>query len=260
MLFLNQSFKRWWEFLYTMVERDLKSRYKNSVLGFLWIILNPIVQMIVIGLVFQFFTEEKTGEYLLYIYSGLIVWNFFSTSVLRGTSAIVRERFLLKKTLFPRETIVLAIVLSNFLQFLISIFILVLLSVLIGVSSLTILNFLLFPLSLFFLFFLCSGFTLFFSAINVKYRDTNFGVNFLVSLWFYLTPVIYSLEMLPEKVRLFFYINPLCGLIDFFRWSFLGTEMKNFGLVLVSFGVAFTVFLFGYRFFIKHSGGFDDWL
>lgn len=251
--------KRWWEFLLTMLEREIKSKYKLSVLGVGWVLLNPVIQMLVIGFVFKFFTPLKTENYMLYLFSGLIVWNFFSSSVLRSTPAVVSERYLLKKAAFPKETMVMAIILVNFLQLLISIILMILLATLIGVKV-TLANILWLPLCLLVLLLLTCGCGLILAAVNVRYRDTNFAVNFVISVWFYITPVIFTMSMLPSEVWRYLYINPLSGLVDFFRWSVFGWQTDNWNLVLVDVILSIIIFWLGIIFFKKVSLDFDDWI
>jgi len=259
MFIFSDSQKRWWEFLWTMTERELKSKYKLSILGIFWIIFSPIIQMVIIGFIFKFFTPLKTENYLFYLFSGLIIWNFFSSSVTRSTLAIISERFLLKKAAFPKETIILSIVLSNLIQLLISIILLMPVIIFIGIK-INFLTLLLLPLCLILFLLFTSGCCLFFSALNVKFRDTNFAVNFLISVWFYLTPIIYTLGMLPKNISSWLYLNPLTGLLEFFRWCLFGWPIINPNLVISNIIMVLIIFLGAFYFFKKKSLEFDDWI
>lgn len=256
---LSQEQKRWWEFLWAMTERELKSKYKITVLGLSWVILNPVIQMMVIWFIFKFFTPLKTEGYLLYLFSGLVVWNFFSSSVIRSTPAVVSERFLLKKSSFPKETIVLAIVLSNLLQLFVSL-ILMFFLLLILKTRVNFLTLILLPLPILFLVLFTLGCCLFFSTVNVRFRDTNFAVNFLVSVWFYITPIIYTVSMLPSSVASWLYVNPMSGLLDFFRWCVFGWSVNNLNLIIIDIVVSLFIFISGLYFFNKKSLTFDDWV
>ncbi|HWS48747.1 MAG TPA: ABC transporter permease [Candidatus Methanoperedens sp.] len=259
MLSIGIGQRRWWDFLLTMTEREIKSKYKFSVLGLFWIVLNPIIQMLVIGFVFRFFTSIKTEIYMMYLFSGLVVWNFFSSSVTRSTPAIVNERYLLKKAKFPRETIVLSIVLSNLVQLALSVVLMILIAIFLGVKiSFAYLIFL--PLSLLLIALFTAGFALVFSSLNVKYRDTSFVINFLVSIWFYATPVIYLLTMLPEWMSKWLYLNPMTGLIEFFRWIMLGLEVENWFFMCGNLFFALLTFVIGNYVFKRFSLDFDDWV
>lgn len=256
---LSLDQRRWWEFLVTMTEREIKSKYKLSMLGIFWIVLNPLIQMLVIGFIFKFFTPLKTENYLLYLFSGLIVWNFFSSCILRSTPSIVNERYLLKKAKFPRETIILSVVLSNFVQLLISILILGVMIVIVGIK-INIFGWLWLPVSLLLLLLFTAGVSLFFSALNVKRRDVGFAVVFLMSIWFYATPVLFTSEMLPQRMSKWLYLNPVTGLLEFFRWILLGWQVQDWTLMLINIfeGVLFCVL--GNYVFQKMSLDFDDWV
>ena len=118
------------DFLFAMTEKEIKARYRHAMLGFLWLIINPLFQMAVIGFIFQFFVPVHVDNYFLFLFTGLLPWNFFSASISKTTTAIINERSLIKKSNFPREVIILSIVLSNLFHFLISLGLLVI--VLIG--------------------------------------------------------------------------------------------------------------------------------
>jgi lipopolysaccharide transport system permease protein len=249
----------WWEFLLTMTEREIKLRYKLSTLGLFWIILNPIIQIIIIGFIFKFFTPLQTENYLLYLFSGLIMWNFFSSSLSRSTPAIINERYLLKKAMFPRETIILSIVLSNFIQLIISIVLLILVTLVMG-AKINALIIVLLPLALLVFLLFTLGCSLFLGALNVRHRDTNLAINFLISIWFYVTPIIYISSMLPREISKWLYLNPLTGLMEFFRWVVLGIKIENWGAVGGDVILGLIIFLIGFFYFKKMSLDFDDWV
>jgi len=256
---LTNNQRRWWEFLVTMLEREIKSKYKVSILGIFWVILSPVIQMILIGFVFIFFTSLKTESYLLYLFSGLVVWNFFSSSVIRSTPSIISERFLLKKAVFPKEVIVVSIVLVNLIQMLISTILMIVVALFFGVTF-SISNLIFFPLSILLLFLFVLGCCFIFSALNVKYRDVNFMVNFLVPIWFYVTPVIYTFDVLPKVVSSSLYINPLTSLLEFFRLSVLNWNIWNFKLMFFGIVLSLLFFILGAYIFKKESRKFDDWI
>lgn len=259
MLSIGMGQRQWWDFLLTMTEREIKSKYKLSTLGFFWIVLNPIIQMLVIGFIFRFFTSIKTEIYMMHLFSGLVVWNFFSSSITRSTPAIVSERYLLKKAKFPRETIILSIVLSNSVQLILSVILMILMTLILGIK-ISYAYFIFLPLSLLLIILFTAGLALFFSSLNVRYRDTNFAVNFLISIWFYATPVIYLSTMLPNWMSKWLYLNPLTGLTEFFRWLMLGLEVNNWPFLIGNLILAFLTFVIGSYVFWKKSLDFDDWI
>jgi lipopolysaccharide transport system permease protein len=269
MIKLDKKDRYWLEFLFAMTEKEIKARYKHAVLGFLWVILNPILQMMAIGFVFQFFVPVNVDNYFLFLFSGLLPWNFFAYSISKNTPMIINERSLIQKANFPRESIIFSIILSNLFHFVISLLILIALLVfdkvfiesysLIELSTYIMRMGFLIPF-LIWLTLLVSGFSLFFSALNVKYRDVNFIVQAIIPIWFYGTPVIYSIDLLPEVLRPFFYLNPMTAIIDGFHYSLLNQKFYSIDLLLLSFAISLMIFFIGWKVFEKESKFFDDWV
>jgi lipopolysaccharide transport system permease protein len=269
MIKLDKKDRYWIDFLFAMTEKEIKARYKHAVLGFLWVILNPIIQMAVIGFVFQFFIPVNVDNYFLYLFSGLLPWNFFAYSVSKNTPMIINERSLIQKANFPRESIILSIVLSNLFHFFISLFILMMLLLF---DKIFIEHYVLFDLVKYVLrmgivipfviwmTFLVSGFSLLFSALNVKYRDVNFIVQAILPVWFYGTPIIYSIDLLPEIIRPLFYLNPMTAIIDGFHYSLLSQKFYSIDLILLSLSISLLIFFIGWKVFERENKFFDDWV
>lgn len=261
--------QQWLDFLVAMTEKEIKARYKHAVLGFLWVILNPILQMAVIGFVFQFFVPVNVDNYFLFLFAGLLPWNFFSFSVTKTTPSVVYERSLIQKAKFPRESIILSIVLSNLFHFAISLGLLILLLVF---DKLFIESYSLFQLLTYILrlslvmplmavvLLLTSGVSLLTSAFNVKYRDVFFIIQAVMPLWFYATPIIYGLNLLPEKLRLFFYLNPMTGIIEAFQYVLLNQHLGVAGGWIISLVIGAVITLAGVLVFRHESPLFDDWV
>jgi len=250
--------QKWWELLMMMTEKEIKARYKMAVFGFLWIFLNPLVQMLVLGFIFRFFIPIKTANYFEFLFPGLLAWNFFSYTVTKNTPMYINERALIQKAKFPRETIVLSVVLSNLFHFLMALVVFVLFEWLIN-SKIHWWRWCLLPGIAFWLAILTSGLSLLFSSLNVKWRDINFGVQALMPLWFYATPVIYSLDLLPSWLARWIYLNPLTAIIGILRWVIMGTEVPWFSL-LISGISTIVIFETGVMVFRKESPFFDDWV
>ncbi len=268
---ISHSFlkKQYWDFLFAMTEKEIKARYKFAILGFLWVILNPLLQMLVIGFIFQFFVPVKVDNYFLFLFAGLLPWNFFSMTVQKATPSIVFERGLIQKAKFPREAIVLSIVLSNLFHFLIALSLLILALVIdkivfdhYGISqSISYIFRMLWLLPLLFsLTLLTSGFSLICSALNVKYRDVNFITQAILPLWFYATPLVYTLTLLPERFRIFYLLNPMAGIIELFHLVLLNLPLTSVYLAVVSLAMSIVTFLIGWILFQKESKFFDDWI
>jgi ABC-2 type transport system permease protein len=255
--------QHWLEFLLAMTEKEIKNRYKQAWLGFLWLVLNPLLQMFVIGLVFQFFVPVEVENYYLFLLAGLLPWNFFNLSLQRAVPSFVYERNLIKKAKFPRETIVLSIVLSNFVTLLISLLLFICVSLIMGQFSL-IQGLWLFP-ALGWLLILTSGLSLLAASLNVRFRDINFIVQALTALWFYVTPIIYTVDLVPERLNWLLWLNPMTSLINLFRFSLSVGQIKTLNALGVKgygFGIGLSliaVFL-GIVMFKRKAPTFDDWV
>lgn len=256
----------WSDFLLAMTEREIKARYKTAWLGFLWIFLNPLFQMVVIGVIFQFFIPTQVDNYFLFLFTGLLPWNYFSYSLTKTVNSIVYERSLIQKAKFPREAIVLSIVLSNLFHFMISLLLLVV--VVVGMSlwqgQFTTGWFFTMLLSIVgavaWLTVLTAGLSLLLAALNVRYRDMNFVVQALMPLWFYATPVIYFLKLLPEYLHGLAYLNPVTPIIEWLQWAIVGQQPLDPSRWWVGGVVTILCLGVGVITFRKESPTFDDWL
>lgn len=259
----------WLDFLFVMTQKEIKARYKHAVLGFLWIAINPLAQMLVMGFVFQFFVPVHVDNYFLFLFAGLLPWNFFAQSLTKATPAFFYERNLIKKAKFPREAIVLSIVLSNLLHFLVALLLLVsalfvdklffenyqLLSLLIYLKQML----WLIPAILLLVFFTV-GLSLLTASLNVRFRDVNFIVQLTIVLWFYATPVIYALNLLPKWLWPIFYLNPMTLIIEIFHHALMNLPFTLINFSWISLFVLSNVCYFGYFIFKKENKNFDDWL
>jgi lipopolysaccharide transport system permease protein len=255
---LTTKQKRWWEFLWAMTERELKVRYKVTKLGFYWMLLNPIFQMLIIVIVFQFLVSNRIDNYPVFVFIGIVVWNYFSGSVSKNVSIVTNERFLFQKSNFPRETMIFSTIIVNVVNLIIS-FLLVFVYLLI-LGSLNYKSLFFFPVALINLIFITLGLSLFLSAFNVKHRDIEFVFSAILPLWFYATPVIYSLDMLPRNIAWILYFNPLTGVIDGFRYSVLNLYPYSFLIGVLSLIVSFLIFIFALFYFKKKSCYFNDFI
>lgn len=266
---LSSQQRYWFDFLIAMTEKEIKARYKHAVFGFLWVVLNPLLQMMVIGFIFQFFVPVGVDNYFLFLFSGLLPWNFFSMSLTKTTPSIVYERSLIKKAKFPREAIPLSIVLSNMFHFLISLGLLMV--VLVGDKiflesySLAELGHYVLGFSgvipfLFWLLILTSSLSLLLTSLNVKYRDVNFMIRAVLPLWFYATPVVYTLDLLPEVLQPVFYVNPVTAIIEGFRQTLISLPVTSPRLMLISLAMTVIMIFLSWRVFVRESKYFDDWV
>lgn len=255
---LSSRQKHWLDFLLAMTEKEIKARYKFAVLGFFWIVLNPILQMLVVGLIFRYFVPISVENYFVFLLVGLLVWNFFSYTISKNTPMILNERGLIHKANFPRETIVLSIVFANLFHTLVGFFLLY--GFAIAFLGISLMGILFFMLGLLLISALTVGLSLLFSALNVKYRDTNFAVQAILPLWFYATPIVYTRELLPENVRWLIALNPLTTILEIFQFAFLNKVFFSIYEVFYTIFFIAIILVLGWQFFIKEAPYFDDWV
>ena len=252
------NFHHFLELLIEMTRKELVTRYKYTFFGFLWLILNPILQMLVIGFVFRFFMKEPIHNYFFFLFIGLLSWNFFSLSLTKATSSIVFERSLIKKAHFPKTIIPLSIVLSNFVHLLISVCLFLIAETFI--QRLTILGIFLGSIALLLLLIFTIGASLLSSALNVRFRDVNFFVQAILTIWFYATPVIYSLHLIPNKIVWMWQFNPLTVVIQLLQYGLLGETPPGFATIVSNIAIIFIISATGILVFHKESKYFDDWV
>jgi len=256
---LSYFSKYWFDFVWVMTLKEIKARYKRVILGFIWAILNPILQMLVIGFIFQFFIPVKIDNYFYFLFAGLLPWNFFSYTLSKCTPLMLNERPLIQKAKFPKEALVLSIVFSNLFHFLISLVLFAFLVLFVGYLSIFKI-FVLF-LTIIWLIFFTIGISLFSSTLFVRYRDIKFVVQAVIPLWFYATPIIYTRSLLPTSIATILGFNPMTSIIELFQFIFIS---DNLILNLKSIGpgilISFVVVIVGIYLFKRDSQYFDDWL
>ncbi|MEW5988676.1 MAG: ABC transporter permease [Chloroflexota bacterium] len=259
--------------LHNLVVRDLKVRYKNSILGVLWSLLNPLLMMLVFTLVFTVLTPSgNLRQYPVFVLVGLLPWNFFSGSVIGGTMSFTNSSALIKKVYFPRELLPTATVLANLVHFLIAFVVLVVFLYASGLG-LTI-HALWVPAILLTQLIFTLGLCLFLGTLQVFYRDVLMILDVLMLAWFFLTPVIYPLDLFGPTATLFGvtfdpavvmrWVNPMASLIDGYRtvlWGNTGSAGPASmapAYLLRTFVTAVLVFLAGYALFARTQHLFGE--
>ncbi len=238
--------------------REIKARYKQSFLGFFWVVLNPFFQMLIMSFVFSNILRiENLGvPYPIFLYAGLLPWTFFVSSISSSMSVFVENSSLIKKIYFPREILVLSTIFAKAFDFFLSAIIFFLLMIYFKVQF-TYFIFLFIPI--FFIQFLFTySLGLILSALNLFYRDIQYLFNLILTLWFYATPVIYATEFFPEKYRFIFKLNPMAVIINGYRQVLLGGTYPNFtslGLALI---ISILFFLIVKTIFKKLEKEFGD--
>jgi len=238
--------------------RDLKIRYKQSLLGVAWAIVQPFALMVVFSVIFALFVHVKTPgiPYPVFSYVALVPWTYFANALSTGVGSLAGNANLVSKIYFPREIFPLASLLASFADFLVaaSIFVGMLVYYHIGLTV----NILWVPLIVIVQMAFMFGLMLILSAANVFYRDVRLLLPFLLQLWLYLTPVIYPLNLIPARYRLFFLCNPMTGVIDAYRRVIVQGQPPDLRLLAVTAGVSAILLALGYRFFKRVEMRFAD--
>jgi lipopolysaccharide transport system permease protein len=246
------------ELLYFLVWRDVKVRYKQTVLGAAWAVLQPILAMIVFTLIFGRLAGLPSDgvPYPLFVYTALLPWQLFAFALTESSNSLVSNQHLIRKVYFPRLIIPISAVLVGLVDFAISALVLGGMMVFYGVHPA--------PTAILFLPFLllavitALGMGLWLSALNIKYRDVKYVVPFLAQFWMFATPVVYSSHSVPEKWRVLYGLNPMAGVVDGFRWALLGTTGSSGPMMLISIIAVLVLLLSGLIFFRRMEHSFAD--
>jgi len=215
------------ELLFFLVWRDIKVRYKQTALGVAWIVLQPVVSMVIFSLLFGELLGVSSGDvpYPIFAYAALLPWNYFAGALTRSSQSLVGSTHLITKVYFPRLIIPISSVLAGLVDFAIAFLVLIGLMAFYGIKPAP--AALLLPALLLLAVLTALGFGLWLGALNVRFRDVNYLVPFLVQIWMYLTPVIYSSTLIPERFRLLLALNPMTGVVEGFRWALLGQQLTD---------------------------------
>lgn len=224
----------------SLIKRDLRGRYKGSVLGFAWTFLNPLFQLVVYTLVFSTIMRAGIEDYYLFLFVALIPWIFFSSSISAGATCIVAQKEMIKKIYFPREILPIAHVACQFVNMLFSF--VIIFAVLIftgkGVNGQALLFL---PIVMIAEFLLALSITMIISAVTVFLRDLEHILAIVVMAWQFLTPVMYSVDMVPENLRSIFNLNPMTPIIVAYRDIFYYKQVPH--LLTLGMGVGFSIIL-----------------
>jgi ABC-type polysaccharide/polyol phosphate export permease len=231
--------------------REISTRYKQSFLGFFWVVLNPLFQMLIMSFVFSHIMRFNTISvpYPIFLYVGLLPWIFFINTLNHAANVIVSDSALIKKIYFPREILVISSLLAKTFDFFVS-----------GIVFLILLFFFHVPLTVYALFFFVIfiiqfiftfALSLFLSWTNLFYRDIQYLLSLILTLWFYLTPIIYPVEFFPEKYRFIFKLNPMSVFINAYRQVLLGGDFPRFESLAIGIAISLIAFLVSYSIFKK---------
>jgi ABC-2 type transport system permease protein len=246
MAFLYEWY-RYREMFFALVDRDVRLRYRGSVLGVFWTILNPALQMLVYTLVFSTIMRVDVPNYSVFVFCSLLPWTWFATSLTVGSESIIHSGALIKKIYFPSELLPLVTVTSNLINFVLA------LPVLVGfllISNVPLTPAIIaLPVVLAVQFLFVASLTLLFSMLNTFFRDVSYLMGILVMVWFYLTPVLYPIHLIPAKYVGWFMLNPMLHVVQAYRTIFMAGQLPSwrglgYALVvgLVLFGLVYPLF------------------
>ena len=243
--------------LWVWALREIRVRYKQSILGGIWAILQPFLTMLIFTLIFGVIIKVPTDgiPYPVFFYSALLPWTFFSSSISFAVPSLTNNINLVTKIYFPREIFPIGSIIAAFMDFIVAfIFFLVLLIIYqVPIRS----SIIYFPVLLAMQILLTLGISFLGAALIVSYRDIRFIVPLGLQLWMYITPVVYPLSLVPEHLRLFYMLNPMAGIIDGYRSILLG-KMPQWEYLALETVIIVALFTFGYIYFKNKEASFAD--
>ncbi|MCP4152296.1 MAG: ABC transporter permease [bacterium] len=254
-----KKIKGLWEFkylIYNLVLRDLKIKYKGSTLGFLWSLLNPLLMLAVYTVAFQYVIKIKVPNFPIFLFAALLPWTFLTSTLSMGAGAITDNSNLVKKVYFPREVLPLSILLVNLFHFFLTF--LVLIPALLFFKIVPGFAFFFLVVIIFFQTLFVLGLTFIFAALNVYYRDMKHLLEILLQLWFWATPIIWSIDLIPEKFRSYAFLNPFTPFVSAYRDIILRNQMPGLiktGAIIV---LGLLIFLLGTFIFQKKQRRFAE--
>lgn len=230
------------EMIFSLIKRDLRGRYKGSVLGFLWTFLNPLFQLVVYTIVFSIIMRMNYDKYYLFLFVALIPWIFFSTSVVGGAGCIWTQKDMVNKIYFPREVLPIAHVTCQLVNMLLS-FVVVLFVIVITGHGVNFMAFLYLPIIILVEYLLALGLTFIASAVTVFLRDVEYVLGIIMMAWQFLSPVMYGVDMVPKELEPIFSINPMTAILVAYRDIFYYKQIPQLNTLLQAtfLGIVFLV-------------------
>jgi lipopolysaccharide transport system permease protein len=214
-----------------LAERDIRLRYRQTALGVVWVVLQPLAASLIFAVIFGLFAKlpSEGTPYLLFVFAAMLPWNLFAGGVQRGGNSLIRDASLISKIYFPRPIIPIASVSAVFLDFAVASVVMLVLMLLYGTPFTW--SIVALPVLIVITLAITLGMSFFFSALSVYYRDFSYALPFILQIWMYASPVVYSSSLVPERWQLLYGLNPLVGVIDGFRWALLGTPPPTITLI-----------------------------
>lgn len=245
------------EMIISLTKRDIRSRYKGSVLGFLWMFLNPLLQLCVYTIVFSTIMRMGIEDFYLFMFVALVPWLFFSTCLTGGTTVIFAQQDMVKKIYFPRDVLPISFTVSQFVNLLLS-FVVIFAVVFISGVAVNPLALCYLPLIMLIEFVLCLGVVYLVSALSVYFRDLQHILGIMSMAWMYLTPVIYPVEMVPADFVDLFYLNPMTSITIAYRDILYYAQVPELGTLTNAIVMGVGILVIGKIVFSKLQKGFVE--
>jgi lipopolysaccharide transport system permease protein len=246
------------ELLYFLIWRDIKVRYKQTVIGAGWAVLQPLMTAMIFTVVFGNFAKIPSDglPYAVFAYTALLPWTHFSQAVGRSGVSLVGNARLISKVYFPRLIVPISVAMAPLVDFALAFIILLGMMVWFGIAPTW--GVLVLPLFLLLTLVTALAVGLWLTALDVRYRDVGHTIPFLIQFWMYASPVAYPVSLVPEKWRLVYSLNPMVGVIEGFRWALLGKESPDYRVVAVSAIMVMALLLGGILYFKQVEQTFAD--
>jgi lipopolysaccharide transport system permease protein len=258
---LNLNLYDLWEYrelLYFFVWRDVKVRYKQTVLGAAWAIIQPLFTMVVFSIFFGYLGKIPSDglPYPIFAYTALLPWQLFSHSLTESGNSLVANQNLIKKVYFPRLIIPISAVLAGLIDFAVAFIILLCMMFYFGIKpTIAVISL---PLFLLLSIATALGVGLWLSALNVLYRDVRYTIPFLTQFWMFITPIAYPSSLIPEPWRTIYGLNPMAGVVEGFRWALLGKADPHWPLLWISAVAVIALLIGGLYYFRRMEETFAD--
>ncbi|MDO1449789.1 ABC transporter permease [Rhodocytophaga aerolata] len=251
---------RYRELFYILSWRDIKVRYKQTTIGAAWSIIRPLLTMLIFSVIFGRVAKlptEGNAPYMIMVFAAMLPWQFFANALSESSNSLIGNANLISKVYFPRLIVPASSVIVSLVDFAISF--IILLGLFVVYQFVPSWHILLLPVFILLAFFTAFGTGLYLTALNVKYRDFRYIIPFIVQFGLYISPVGFSSSVVPEKWRLLYYLNPMVGVIDGFRWAILGGESQlNLISLMSSLIVTILFTALGIQYFRKMEKTFAD--
>lgn len=245
------------EMIFSLVRKDLRGRYKGSVLGFCWTFINPLLQLMVYNVVFSVILKNNIENYYLFLFVALVPWIFFSSALMGGATSIISQQEMVKKIYFPREVLPISYVTSSFVNMLFS-FIVIFLILIISRVGFNPTALLYLPIIMIVEYILALGIGMLTAAIDVYFRDMEHILSIVTMAWMYLTPIMYSVELVPEQYMPLFNLNPMTPIIIAYRDILYYKKVPELGTLVHAFVLGMSILIIGFAVFKKLQKNFAE--